>query len=304
MKPQPLHPDRRINVGSSEVAALFGCGFESYYELYHRKIGALPARDFLKNDRVVWGTVMEPAIAEGFRRMTGWNVRKVRRYVKHKTAVWMGASLDYEVIAHEDGPGVVEIKAVDRLVYLDWPEAKNPESFVLEDTDYGRAWKVPEREPPINYQLQLQHQIACTGRTWGVVVALVGGNDLKPYRFNRHDTMIEEMIRRIEEFRLRIINDDPPPIDWETDSAAVLALHRDFDSGLSVRLEDNAEANELAERYLAAMNLERMAKSTKLKSKARLAQIMGDAEKAYLANRILVTRRSGIRVQKLRRSKR
>lgn len=93
---------RRRHVGGSEVAALFGeHPHLTKFELWHRKAGSLPDPDLTDNERVFWGQTLEPAIAMGVAKVTGWNIRKVRRYIAHPTVPGFGGSLDYEVVAHD-----------------------------------------------------------------------------------------------------------------------------------------------------------------------------------------------------------
>jgi predicted phage-related endonuclease len=54
---------RRRHIGSSEVAALFGLDERrTLFELWHQKAGHIPEPDVEDDERVFWGTVLEPAI--------------------------------------------------------------------------------------------------------------------------------------------------------------------------------------------------------------------------------------------------
>ena len=134
---QQWHDLRAAHVGGSEVAALFNEHKQlTHWELHHIKGGDLPPHDLSDNERVFWGNVMEPAIARGIAEQHGWNIRKVRRYFSSDEVRGYGCTPDFEIVAHEDGPGVLEIKAVDWLVYKQW-----------------------EGEPPLSFLLQLQSQL-------------------------------------------------------------------------------------------------------------------------------------------------
>jgi hypothetical protein len=139
---------RRLHVGSSEAAALFNLSpYATRLELYLRKRGELPEPDLSTYEPVRWGQVRETAVGQAVGERMGWSVRKVRRYVTHPAVAGMGCSLDFEIVNHRRGAGVLEIKTVDRLAFRDW--------------EGGR--------PPIHYELQLQHQLACTRRGWGAI---------------------------------------------------------------------------------------------------------------------------------------
>lgn len=286
---------------------MFGVGRESYYALYWRKRGRLPegVGRGVEDERIFWGQELEPAIARGFAKMTGWRVQKVRRYIQNPRVPGMGASADYEVVAHEDGPGFVEIKAVDRTIFLDWPESRRPELLEMEEVDGTWTWRPPRHEPPLNFQLQLQHQLACTSRAWGALAVLIGGNTLQPYRFLRHEGTINRIEEAVTEFWRRVREDDPPPVDWDVDAATVCALHSAVDAGKVVDLRDDDDANRLAREYLAGRVLEGVGGDVKLKAKAKLMMKMGDAQVALFEDLIEAKRTgAGWRLDKRRRTRR
>ena len=84
---------RSQHVGGSEVSALFGEHAQlTEFELWHKKMGNLPEPDFSDNERMFWGTILEPAIATGVAKKTGWTVRKVRRYLSNPECGLGGSS--------------------------------------------------------------------------------------------------------------------------------------------------------------------------------------------------------------------
>src|SRR6476661_22352 len=147
---------RRRHIGSSEVAALFGLDERrTLFELWHQKAGNIQEPDVSENDRVFWGTVLRPAIAQGIAERQRWKIRKTHRYIEHPSVPGMGASLDFEIYGHPRGAAPLEIKNVDWMVAKDWPEGR----------------------PPLRFELQVQHQLACLpSHPWAVLGVLVGGN--------------------------------------------------------------------------------------------------------------------------------
>lgn len=250
---------RARHVGASEVAALFGASpYMTAFELWHIKRGALPAPDLDDSDRVFWGQVLEPAVAQGAAALRGWTVRKVRRYSPHQRVAGMGASMDFEIIAHERGAGCLEIKNVDRLVYRD-------------------TWE--DGEPPLHIELQLQHQLACTGRSWGAIAALIGGNDLKVFERERRPVTIAKIEAAVAAFWASIEAGREPKPDFLADAAAIAALHRDATTG---KVEDMTGDNRLAELcalYRAAADAEKAAGEAKDAAKAEMLTKIGDAER-------------------------
>lgn len=250
---------RARHVGASEVAALFGASpYMTAFELWHIKRGALPAPDLDDSDRVFWGQVLEPAVAQGAAAMRGWRVRKVRRYSPHQSVAGMGASMDFEIIAHERGAGCLEIKNVDRLVYRD-------------------TWE--DGEPPLHIELQLQHQLACTGRPWGAIAALIGGNDLKVFERERRPKTIERIENAVAAFWASIEAGREPKPDFLADAAAIAALHRDATAGKVEDMTGDNRLTELCALYRASADAEKAASEAKDAAKAEMLTKIGDAER-------------------------
>ena len=258
-----LPPDRVAvrarHVGASEVAALFGASpYLTRFELWHIKRGTLPSADLSEDDRIFWGTVLEPAVARGVADLRGWNVRKVRRYIVHPAIAGMGASLDYEVVAHERGAGCLEIKTVDGLAFRN-------------------GWE--DGEPPLHIELQLQHQMACTGRAWGAIAALVGGNTLKVYERTRRPGTIARIEAAVADFWGSIEAGQEPRPDWAADGAAIAALYRDATPGKVVDMSDDNRLPHLCAEYRRAADAEKVASEAKDAAKAEMLTKIGDAAK-------------------------
>ena len=154
------HTLRAQHVGASEVAALFGQSpFLSKWSLWQYKADRVPPQE-LNEERLLWGTMLEPVIAAVIADKQDWQIQKVHRYITHPQVKGMAASLDFEIINHENGPGAFEIKNVSG-----W--------------SFKQSWTLNEAgelmEAPLHYELQLQHQLACTGRQWGAIGVLVDG---------------------------------------------------------------------------------------------------------------------------------
>lgn len=251
---------RARHIGASEVAALFGLSpYLTLFELWHIKAGNLPAPDLSGSDRIFWGTVLEPAVAEGAAAMKGWKVRKVHRYSVHPRIPGMGASLDYEIVAHEHGPGCLEIKNVDWIVYRD-------------------TWE--DGEAPLHIELQLQHQMACTSRSWGAIAALIGGNDLRVIERPRRLKTIEKIETAVAAFWQSIEAGTPPKPDFQADGATLSALYRDSIGGKVVDLSTDNRLADLCAIYKASGAAESAAEKEKAAAKAEMLEKIGDAERA------------------------
>lgn len=202
---------RRAHVGASEVACLFGLHpYTTAFELWHRKKGNLEAEDISGNARLKAGIFLESGIGEWVRHETGWNVRKVKDYASHPTVRGMGATPDYEADGHptREGVGTVQIKNVDALVFRSWEDG-----------------------PPMVYQLQVQHEIACGGYAWGALGILVGGNDLRIFEYDRHPGAIAKLEAAVAEFWRTVDAGEAPEPDFAKDLDAIRDLYRATNTG-------------------------------------------------------------------------
>lgn len=250
------HALRRDHIGGSEVAALFGEHAQlTRYELWHQKAGLLPAPDFGGNDRVFWGSVLEPAIAQGVAAKTGWNVRKVRRYHSCRPELRLGCSLDYEIVAHDKGPGILEIKTADWLVAKEWGA-----------------------EPPLSYELQVQSYLRGTGRGWGVMAVLVGGNDLRLFEYERRPKTVAVIEREVAAFWRSIDDKTPPKPDFERDGETIGRLYGTAAAGKAVDLTGHNRLPELILEYQRAAGEEGANKRARERARAEILTIAGDAE--------------------------
>jgi putative phage-type endonuclease len=255
--PEQWHELRAQHIGGSEVAALFGENpYLSRYELWHRKAGTLAAPDLSANERVFWGTVLEPAVAEGVARKTGWSVRKVRRYFSRRPELGLGGSLDYEIVANDRGPGVLEIKTADWLVVRDWEGG----------------------QPPLSYELQLQSYFACTGRAWGAMAVLVGGNDLKLFTYERRPKTIATIEAEVAAFWRQIEEGTPPSPDFERDAETVAKVYGRAETGSVADLSHIEQLPALIAEYQRAAGEEAAAERARKRAKAEILALAGGAE--------------------------
>jgi predicted phage-related endonuclease len=261
------HAVRARHIGSSEVSALFGVQPDyalSHFALWHVKAGNIPP-PVVDNDRVRFGTKLEPLIAELAAEENGWTITK-GRYHEDPLCPGLGASLDYEIDAPGpgddgcEGPGVLECKNVDWMVHR-------------------RSWA--DGEPPIHITLQLQTQLACSGRTWGCVVALVGGNQLLTYRFQARPKIVADIRRRTFEFWSAIDAGQEPLVDGkDSTSDALRALFPEVTSQ-SLDLRTHNEFPIVVAALLSKTEERKRVTEEEEELKNRLRAILGDAKSAW-----------------------
>ena len=85
----------------------------------------------------------------------------------------------------------------------------------------ARLWKegVPEY-----VQLQVQHQLAVTGKAAADVAVLLGGQHLEIHRIERDETLIARLIQLERQFWDYVETDTPPPADGSESAETGIAL--------------------------------------------------------------------------------
>lgn len=288
--PQILHPSndtawhalRAMDITSTESAALFGMSpYATRFELWHRK-KAGQILQIEENERMRWGTRLQDAIARGIAEDCGIKVRKLNAYMRHNHSR-MGASFDFEVVGVDTtvtdyvatladmytahGPGVLEIKNVDSLIFRDqW--VKN------EDGTY---------EAPEHIELQLQHQLHVVDRDWGVIAAMVGGN--RPVIITRlRDEHVGGAVQaQVDAFWQSIESNQPPAPDFRLDADTISKMYGFADPGKVFDARNDETVTSLCARYRELADAEKNAEEEKKAVKAQLLTLIGDAEKV-LAN--------------------
>lgn len=205
---------RVLGIGSSDAPAILGISrYKSAYQLYLEKLGVQQASKG-ESEQIRWGNILEEPIAQRYAEETGRSVRNPREPGKFflersRTVEFMVASVDRYTINPErpdDGEGVLEIK--------------NAHFFV------GKSW-LDEQEPPLEFQVQLQHQLSVTGKRWGSIAAVIGGCRFVWADLPRDDEFIELLIQQEAEFWQRLKDQRPPEPDGsEQTSAAIAKLFR------------------------------------------------------------------------------
>ena len=264
---------RKHGIGSSDVAAAVRLNpYKSQLELCMKNTGRdtdLPKPDpYDTTAPVYWGTLLEPIVAASYTQQTGRRVRKVNAVLQHPDKPWMLANTDREV-AGASGVQILECKTAG---------------------EFGsRLWKdgVPEY-----IQLQVQHQLAVTGKHATDVAVLLCGQQLQVHRIQRDEALITKLIALQERF-WQYVNSDTPPSVYGSDSAATALQYLyprdtgeqlDFsqDSQMSALFTGLEEARFQADKY------------SKLEEqyKQKIQQAMGVASKATFETGSVTWKRS------------
>lgn len=248
---------RRTGIGSSDIAGILGLSpWATPYTVWADKRGLVPPVD--ETEAMEIGTALEEPIARLFQRRHGRPVRRVRAILRHPEYPFALANLDRIT---DGGKAVVEIKAT------------------------SQRWdRVPD-----HYVVQVQWQLAVTGLPLGYLVPLAGTR-LEPVTIRRDDELIADMLAAAEHFWHQVQEGiEPDPTASEAD-ARILALLHPGDPGLPpIEIADNLVALDALQRYHAAKVAEERAKAAKDEAANELRAIMGDATKATLYGRTVVT---------------
>jgi putative phage-type endonuclease len=185
---------RKNGIGGSDAAAAVGLSpYKSQLELWLEKTGRdaeLPKPDPEDiTEPVFWGTLLEPIVAAAYTKQTGNRVRKVNAVLQHANIPFMLANLDREVIG-VPGVQILECKTAGEFGARLWSEG------------------VPEY-----IQLQVQHQLAVTGKQAADVAVLICGQKLEVHRIQRDDDLIARLIPLEAQFWEYVTSDTPPPAD-------------------------------------------------------------------------------------------
>lgn len=261
---------RKGGIGSSEAAAAVGLSpYKSPLELWLEKTG----RNHTSGDHQgmddprFWGTLLEPYVAVAYQQKTNRKVRKLNAVLQHPTLPFMLANIDREVIGSPD----VQIL-----------ECKTAGEFG------SRLWKdgVPEY-----VHLQVQHQLAVTGKGAADVAVLLCGQKLEIHRIERDEEVIARLMVLESRFWGYVESDTPPPADGSESAASALRhLYRGNDTTLDFTADEA-----LGKAFDALANLGdeisvREAEAERLKQ--TIQQAMGDASKAVFANGVVSFRRA------------
>jgi len=271
---------RQNDVTASVVGALLGVHeYQTPYGLYALKTG-LTTEDPEESPAMRRGRLFEPVAVQVIREEhPEWEI-------KHNTgedavylrdsSINLGATVDVFAKCRERGPGVIQIKSVQKDAF-------------------ARNWIDPEtREvtPPLWIVLQAIAEAHLAGAKWAAVAPLVVnyGVDLPIVHVPIHDAVIARMRGLTKAFWAAIENDDVPLPDFDKDAAII---HRLFaqDDGTTVQLAGDRIVQLLAERVplKAAEAAGEAAAKRRRVLDTEIIQMLGDAASGVLPDGTVVT---------------
>ncbi len=254
---------RTAGIGGSEAPPAIGASHrKSPLELYAEKVGVASEETVkAENDILRWGHRLEPFIREAYIEETKRQVETFGYHVFQSTDhPFMQCTLDGMIICEEARKdGVYEAKWTTHI----------SEKEILE-------------EVPLEYQIQVQHNMAVTETEWASIAILAGYGKLLYVDVTRDDAFIAALIAKEEELWDRIRNHDPPPPSepFESSLRALKTLYPVGTGGITLPLE----YTEVARQLEIAKSEKKVWGAKENEYKAMMIAGIGKFECGYLSN--------------------
>ena len=209
---------RKNGIGSTDAAAILGLNrWRSPLAVYAEKIGAV--EPYEESEAMIWGRRLQRVILDQYSEETK---RPLIPWPENQIAVseifpFALASLDAEASEQGKGSLVVEAKTAGAYTLADWQE-----------------------EPPLLYQIQVQHQLLVMGYEWASIAVLIGGNKFFWCDLPRNDDFLGILAQKEEAFWQRVETRDPPEVDATESTARALQMLYPKDQGKIVDLPEVA----------------------------------------------------------------
>jgi putative phage-type endonuclease len=251
---------RQTGIGGSDAAAALGLNrYCSAYRLWCEKRGLIEG--FGGNERTLWGKLLEDVVATETAKRLGADAIKPTAMFRSRAWPWMLANPDRFLITASGEQAILEAKATDWRL--------------------GDEWNEEEGEAPLHYVLQVLHYLVVTGLHRGVLVCLVGGNDLRMVEVERDEELIASLVEGERAFWEKVSSSTAPQIDGAPSTTDALKarychpedlvteLPEDVSSLVQLRPSLTKERDELQSRLDAIEN--------------QVREAMGEATAAYIS---------------------
>lgn len=208
---------RRAGIGSSDAPVILGLSkHKSLLHLYAEKRGLRTIGE-QERDWLEWGHRLEPVVAAKYEEETGRDTYDPGDFhiERHHAEAWMIATPDRIIVDYPLPPPSVLPSHVQQASHI---------PGVLE-LKTASAWNKKEwkDEPPLAYQVQLQHQLAVTGHLWGSIAVLIGGQTFLWMDVPRNEDFIARLMKQEHAFFECVQRGEAPEPDGSIDAANALA---------------------------------------------------------------------------------
>ena len=187
---------RKNGIGGSDASSILNLNpYKSSVNVYMDKIDE--NIEIKTNMKMILGEKLEEFVAKEFCNQTGKKVRNLNGMLRNHKYPYAIANLDKVVVSEN---AFLECVVTNSYCKKEWSE-----------------------EVPIHYQIQCYHYMAVTGASHCYVCALIGNEDIKIYKLDRDQELIDYIMEKEEEFwKKYILGDDIPLPDGSDDYSKFL----------------------------------------------------------------------------------
>ena len=200
-------------IGASEAAAIHNrASFSSPWSVWARKTGRVTDK-YDGGPMATWGHRHEPAIADAFTEQTGRATIDPGEYFVQSRGI-LAATIDRWQVMPSGSREVLEIKCA-----------------------WYAAWDEWRQRVPVAYQIQIQHQLYCTGCEQASVAVLGNGYEFKLFHIARNESFIEAHVEQLTTWWEKyVIGDTSPHVDGHTATADTIGAMYPNENGKTVDL--------------------------------------------------------------------
>jgi putative phage-type endonuclease len=249
--------NRATYIGGSDAAGIMGaCPYTSAIGVYARKLGLL--EPVQASEAMLWGQKLEPVIATEVADRLGrpvelWDQSAI---IRHPERNWQGCTPDALL---DDGEQIVQIKTTSN--------------------------RDAAEEVPLNYQVQVQHELCVTGASRAYLAILIGGQRLVIHEVEPNERFQQFMVQREQLFWENLLNHQPPPVDAsESARRAIGTMFKWTPEAMPMGYEQGISAMELDQQLTQIKDTLSDLETKKRYLENQLLQLMGGAELVELPN--------------------
>ena len=214
---------RTKGIGGSDVGPICGVSpYSSAVQVYFAKTGMYDEKfgvDNAAKDRMHFGHMLEPVVADEFVLRTGLQVIDIDCTLQSNETPWALANVDRLIIEDGKVTGILECKTASEYMNDEWLEG----------------------DLPLTYVYQLQWYMYVTGIHHGYFAALVGGNKFYIYEVFYDEVLVHErLLPSVDQFWNGNVKKLVVPEMQSTDKDVVNELYKDCIKGSEISfIEDN-----------------------------------------------------------------
>ena len=164
---------RKKGIGGSDASSILNLNpYRSSVNVYMEKIDE--NIEIKSNMKMILGEKLEEFVAKEFCNQTGKKVRNLNGILRNHKYPYAIANLDKVVVSEN---AFLECVVTNSYLKKEWSE-----------------------DVPIHYQIQCYHYMAVTGASHCYVCVLIGNEEIKIYKLDRDQELIDYIMEKEEEF--------------------------------------------------------------------------------------------------------